>query len=146
MAIRSALNGIVPQDRIVTFDVPIPCAEIDPKNTWRARVAEKVRESFLEGLNPDIVYVLSLFEGLADDTVTSIASDLPTAAVLYDLIPLLRPEEHLIGASRQDWYHRKLCSLQKAVLLTAISESSRKEAVQHKIITADSIVDRKSVV
>jgi glycosyltransferase involved in cell wall biosynthesis len=144
LAIRSAFSGVLQQDHIVAFNVPTPCAELDPRNDWRARVSEKVRERFLEELNPDVVYVSSLFEGLGNNSVTSIESfarNLPTAAVLYDLIPLLRPEEYLPDARRAEWYNRKLESFRKADLLTAISESSRQEAVQHAQIPADSIVN-----
>src|SRR5215469_6786122 len=45
--LRATFDGVVPQKRIVLFDVPTPCAEMDPANEWRARVAEKVREKFL---------------------------------------------------------------------------------------------------
>src|SRR3974377_346611 len=48
--IRAAYAGLLPPERIVLFDVPTPCAEIDPRNDWRARAAERVRESFLESL------------------------------------------------------------------------------------------------
>jgi glycosyltransferase involved in cell wall biosynthesis len=142
--IRSAFDGLIPQDRIVVFSVPAPCAEMVPANDWRARAAERVREGFLEGLNPDMVFVPSLFEGWCDDSVTSIgcfAGDLPTAAVVYDLIPLLRPDQYLPDARRKGWYERKLRALRRADLLTAISESSRREAVERANIPEDRVVN-----
>jgi glycosyltransferase involved in cell wall biosynthesis len=140
--IRSDFQGIVPQHQIVTYGVPHPCAEMEERNDWRARAAEKVRESFLEGLDPDVVYVLSLFDGWCDDSVTSIGSfacSLPTAAVLYDLIPLIRPNEYLPDTRRREWYARKLRSLQSAQLLTAISEWSIREAVERANVPEDRI-------
>jgi hypothetical protein len=142
--IRSAFDGLLPQDRIVVCSVARPCAEIEPGNEWRARAAEKLRESFLEGLNPDLVFLSSLFEGWCDDSVTSIASfarGFPTAAVLYDLIPLLRPDQYLPEARQKAWYDQKLRGLQAADLLTAISESSRREAVEHAHIPAERVVN-----
>src|SRR3974390_2808288 len=51
--IRADFDALIPQERIVVYGVPGPCAEMEPGNEWRARAAEKIRESFLEGLNPD---------------------------------------------------------------------------------------------
>jgi glycosyltransferase involved in cell wall biosynthesis len=132
--LRATFDRVVPQERIAVFDVPTPCAEMDPANEWRARVAERVREKFLADLKPDLVFLPSLFEGWCDDSVTSVGSfahDLPTAVVLYDLIPLLRPDEYLPDPRRKAWYQRKLTSLQSAAILTAISKSSRREAIEH---------------
>ena len=142
--IRAGFEGLIPQDRIVMYGVPSPCAEIEPANDWRARAAEKIRESFLEGLNPDIVFVPSLFEGWTDDSVTSIGSfarSIPTAAVLYDLIPMLRQDQYLPDARRRAWYDRKLRSLRAAELLTAISESSRREALECARIPEERVVN-----
>ncbi|HZD33518.1 MAG TPA: glycosyltransferase family 1 protein, partial [Candidatus Angelobacter sp.] len=142
--IRAAFDGLIPPDHIVVYGVPSPCTEMDPGNEWRARAAEKVREGFLEGLKPDLVFLPSLFEGWCDDSVTSIGSfarNLPTAAVLYDLIPLLRPGEDLPDPRHRAWYERKLRGLRTAELLTAISESSRAEAIEHAGIPESRVVN-----
>jgi len=93
---------------------------------------ELVRESFLASLKPDIVHVSSLFEGLTDDVLTSIGSFdsmLPTAVTLYDLIPLVHRQHYLADAMVESWYERKLGDLRRAQLWLAISESSRREAI-----------------
>jgi glycosyltransferase involved in cell wall biosynthesis len=46
--------------------------EESPGNDERREVAELLREAFLTSLRPDVIHVCSLFEGYADDAVTSI--------------------------------------------------------------------------
>jgi len=131
-AIRTDFAQTAPQSRVAVFDIPGPTAEHDAGNAWRARAAELVREQFLAGLQPDIVHVSSLFEGYVDDAVCSVGvadHTLPTAATLYDLIPLLRPETYLAQPGVRAYYLRKLQSLKRTNLLLAISESSRVEAI-----------------
>jgi glycosyltransferase involved in cell wall biosynthesis len=142
--LRVAFSGIIPQDRIVVYGVPTPCAEMNPANDWRARAAEQVRESFIQQLNPDLVFLPSLFEGWCDDSVTSVglfAKDATTAVVLYDLIPFLRPDECLPDPRQKEWYQRKLTSMRSASILAAISESSRREAIDHADFDDDRVVN-----
>lgn len=130
--IRLAFSGLVPSKRIRVFQVPLPVAEIEPENDWRARAAEKIREHFIAQLKPDVVFVSSLFEGLIDNAVTSVGSFTSgdrTAVTLYDLIPFMDQARYLPNAVHRDHYFRKLQSLKKARLLLAISESARQEAI-----------------
>ncbi len=132
--IRSAFDDILPQDNIRVWHAAGPVSQIDPKNTWRSKVAELTREAFLASLQPDIVCVMSLFEGLCDDVLTSIGSfgaAPPTAVILYDLIPLLYRHEYLSNPVAESWYEDKLQQLKKSDLLLAISESSRQEAIDY---------------
>lgn len=142
--VRSRFDGIVPQDRIRVFEAPGPVSEADKENVARARRAEILREHFLGSLNPDLVYVSSLFEGFYDDAVTSIAApanDHKTAVTLYDLIPLLAPDTLLYNTEVKNWYWRKIQSLRRADLLLAISESARREAIEHLGIPPDRVVN-----
>lgn len=144
MPIRQAFYGLVPSERISVFSIPGPVAELGPANTWRARAAELVREHALAELAPDFVHVASLFEGWADDVVTSIGaldSSIATAATLYDLIPLKHSKTHLRSPGHRDWYFRKLDSLKKANLLLAISDFSRCEAIAELGISPDRITN-----
>ena len=136
-AIRQAFDGLVPQSRIHTFVTPVPAGEVDPRNTWRVHAAERVRLHYLASLQPDVVHVASLFEGLGDNVTVSVPPDrarFDTAVTLYDLIPLMRKERYLADPNVAAWYHRKLASMKNAELLLAISGSAREEG------------DRKSVV
>lgn len=132
--IRAALDGLVPPENIIVWQSPGPVHAADPANEARRYAAELVRESVLASVSPDYVLVTSVFEGLGDDIVTSIGqltSAVPTAAVLYDLIPLIHREKYLNNAVLEAWYENKLGHFRNANLLLAISESSRREAVTY---------------
>lgn len=130
--LRHAFAGLIPPERIRVFSIPLHTAEVDPANAWRARASEKIREQFLQQLNPDVIHVPSLFEGYGDDAVVSVGAFTPgnkTAVTLHDLIPLLDQQAYLPNSIIRDYYFRKIESLKKAGLLLAISESSRMEAI-----------------
>lgn len=131
--IRAAFDGLLPQEQIRVWDGMGPTREVDPSNHQRREVSERIREAFIESLQPDLVLITSLFEGLGDDTVTSVGvfdKKTPTAVILYDLIPLISPDKHFLSSKlHQDFYQRKINSLRNSHLLLAISESARQEAL-----------------
>ncbi|MGR4872142.1 glycosyltransferase [Variovorax sp. LARHSF232] len=97
------------------------------------RANEKLYEAFLASLQPDVVLIASLFEGLSDAAVTSIGAfaRLRTATVLYDLIPLINARPYLDNATVREWYLRKVAALRRADMWFAISESSRQEGIRY---------------
>ena len=126
-------SSLLPRQRIRSFHIPTPVAEIDAANAWRTRAAEIMREHFLADLAPDLVHVSSLFEGIGHDAATSVGQvgmGVPTAVTLYDLIPLLNPKSYLVDDRARAWYLRKAQSLKRADLLLAISTSSACEAIE----------------
>jgi len=132
--LRVEFEGLVPPQNIRVWRALNRVAECDPSNAARRRAAELLRECFLASLAPDFVIVTSLFEGFADDAVTSIgrlSMSVPTAVVLYDLIPHLYPDPYLLNTGLRSWYHGKLAHLRRANLILAISESSRQEGIDH---------------
>lgn len=132
--IRATFAGLLPPDAIRVWDCPVPVASAEPANDWRRQSAELLRESFLASLAPDIVLVTSLFEGLGDDAVTSVgrlSANVPTAVILYDLIPLIRRHPYLDNPVVEAWYENKIGHLRRADLLLAISASSRQEGIDH---------------
>ncbi|SDY56270.1 Glycosyltransferase involved in cell wall bisynthesis [Variovorax sp. YR634] len=148
-----ALNGCFPEaiDEIRTnFD-----GLVDPKNmrVWYAapqstsangrQAQEKIYEAFLASLQPDVVHVGSLFEGLGDASVTSVGSfaAMPTAVTLYDLIPLIHPHPYLDNTSVRAWYMKKITALQRADMWFAISESSRQEGITQLALDPDRCVN-----
>ena len=132
--IRSVFEGLLPQENIRVWYAPGPTFEADSRNALACRVAELLRESFLKSLNPDLVLVSSLFEGLGDNAVTSIGllnQRMLTVVILYDLIPLLSPDDNFRNNPiHKGFYSRKIKSLQRSNCLLAISESARQEALQ----------------
>jgi|SRR5450830_156152 len=148
-ALRKSFDGLLPQTRIHTFDVPAPIAEYDKANAWRIRAAEQLREHFLASLKPDVVHVASLFEGLGDNAVASVAHGtgrFDTAVTLYDLIPLQAKEKYLAEPHVANWYYRKLQGLKNAELLLAISGYTADEAVSVLQLPQDRVVNISSAV
>jgi glycosyltransferase involved in cell wall biosynthesis/ADP-heptose:LPS heptosyltransferase len=144
-SIRADFDGVLAPGDIRVWHAPGPVSEIDPANRARREAAERIREAFLLDLQPDVVLMTSLFEGLGDDAVTSAgvwADSIPTAVVLYDLIPLISPDIHFrTNPVHQGWYAAKLEALRRCRLLLAISESSRQEALSALEIGADDVVN-----
>lgn len=147
--VRQAFAGLLPPERIKVFSVPAAISGHDPANAWRCRAAEQIREDFIARLQPDVVHVSSLFEGLTDDAVTSIGTlrgGFLSAVTAYDLIPLLRKDIYLQDSSVRQWYYRKLQMLKNADLLLAISESARQEALFALQLTPSRAVNISSAV
>jgi len=142
--IRRAFAGIIPAERLRVFDIPKPVAECVPGNVWRTMAAEKIREHFIQKLQPDAVLVTSLFEGYVDDAATSVGAfygGARTAVILYDLIPLLNPGDYLANPAQRQYYHRKIESVKNAGLLLSISDHSRREAIEALEVEPRCVVD-----
>ncbi|MCQ2031178.1 glycosyltransferase [Stutzerimonas zhaodongensis] len=132
--IRAKFEKLIPQGNIRIWNAVVPMAHIDAANDWRRQAGEVVREVFLSSLNPDVVVVSSLFEGLFDDAVTSIKklnNKFVTATLLYDLIPLIQPKPYLENPLIEAWYLEKIEYLRRADIWLGISESSKKEGLQY---------------
>lgn len=146
--LRYLLKSRVPEDQIIAFDVPANCAWGSEKNRWRRQVAELIREQFIRFIEPDVIHISSLFEGLFnEDAVTSVSrlnSKTLTVVTLYDLIPLLSPEMYLVTEQHRQGYFDKVNSLRKADLLLSISEYSRQEAIEHLGIAPEKIINISS--
>lgn len=133
LEIREDFSQWIDPQRIHVFHAPQPAAGLHPENGWRIRAAEQLREGVLQALQPDIVHISSLFEGVDDDVVTSVwhpALSGKTSITLHDLIPLMQADHYLRDPRMQAWYYRKLQSLKNTGLLLAVSEYSRREGIE----------------
>lgn len=140
-SIRQSFDGLVPNEKIIVWRTPALTSEFDRQAIAQRLAVEAAREAFLASLNPDFVHVSSLFE-THDNCITSIGHVDPrpkTAVTLYDLIPLVHKETYLSDDNARWWYMRKIEQLKKADLLFAISEHSRKEAIEHLSISESSV-------
>ena len=89
---------------------PGKLAANDPGNSMRRKVAEMMRSAIINSLQPDVVYIPSLFEGFLDDAVVTVNNKNPTyytVVTLYDLIPLLNAKEYLHGNSLFQSFYQK---------------------------------------
>lgn len=146
--LRHRFQDLVPRQNIHVWHGVMPVAELDNNNRWRLRASELIREQAIRALAPDMVHVSSLFEGLVDDAVTSIAGKEASlsAVTLYDLIPLINAKPYLENPQVRAWYFRKIQSLKCADLLLAISESSRQEGLAHLHFPEEKIVNISSAI
>lgn len=143
--LRIAFDELLPPENIRVWYSPGPVCECEPENKWRHEVAQRIREAFLASLRPDVVHITSLFEGFADEAVTSIGifdRQCPTAVTLYDLIPLLNPDTYLKHSPAYGQYYlRKVEDLKLASQWLAISESSAIEGREALALPTDAVVN-----
>lgn len=142
--IRTVFSPFLPQKNIQVWHAPDPVDYVYNDNCWRRQTAELAYESFISNLRPSVVVISSLFEGYGDNAVTSIGllnKSVPTASILYDLIPLINPDQYLTDPIKAKWYEEKLQYLRCADLLLSISESSRLEAIRYLEFAPEKIVN-----
>jgi glycosyltransferase involved in cell wall biosynthesis len=146
--VRNELSSAIPQSKIITFEsIGRVGAHASAPSSFRTRAAELCREHFIAQMRPDVVYVASLFEGLAEDVVSSVANlqtDHGTAVTLYDLIPLVHQEMYLTNEISRTHYMSKLGQLTRADILLAISEFSRDQGRQLLHYPSDRIINMSS--
>ncbi len=132
--IRAAFDGLMPQDHIRVWQAPGQVCDNVPSNATRREVAEIIREGFLASLKPDVVHISSLFEGHIDDAVTSVGrfdKRTPVSVSLYELSPLLNPEQYLEPSPiYAQHYRRKIENLKSAAICLAISDSAVQDGVR----------------
>jgi glycosyltransferase involved in cell wall biosynthesis len=131
-AIRASFAGLLPQERIVLFEPPAPCSDLDPQFEIRTQAADILREHFIARLRPDVVLVTSLFESYVEHAVVSVGRLIDparTAVILYDLIPFLNPATYLTSPLVRTLYMAKIDALKRAGLLLSISDYARAEAI-----------------
>jgi glycosyltransferase involved in cell wall biosynthesis len=133
----------LPRKNIRVWNVPQPTAAIGDANELRRRSAELIREAYLSELDPDVILITSLFEGLVDDSVLSVGkiTNTPTAVVIYDLIPYINRKIYLKNQVTEIWYEQKVNEIKRADLLLSISESSRQEALKYLAFEDSSVVN-----
>ncbi|MCO2636663.1 glycosyltransferase family 4 protein, partial [Pseudomonas aeruginosa] len=149
-AIRAEFDGLLPQENIRVWHAIGPVEEVSDDNITRREIAELSWEAFLASLQPDVVHVGSLFEGVTGYGVSSIGQfdrATPVSVTLHDLIPLVHAKRYLEPhpvTSRH--YYRKIGYLQKAALLLANSEFSRQEGVEYLDYPAERIIAVSSAI
>lgn len=145
--IKQIFYSLLPEHNIIIFNSAGPVDELLEDNLWRTQIAELMRENFINNLNPDVILISSLIEGACDNTVTSVGrlySNIPSAVILYDLIPFIDPEKYIGHAPSAKWYYQKIDSLKRADVLLGISASAKIEAVEHLDVNLKNVVNISS--
>lgn len=134
LPIRAEFQDILPRENILVWQGVGPTRECNPDNASNRKVSEYLREAAILRMQPDVLLLTSLFEGFGDEAIVSVGlldTHTPTVSILYDLIPLISPDEDFrTNPIHIGYYRRKLNSLKQCSALLAISQSARDEAVQ----------------
>ncbi|EMW7065765.1 glycosyltransferase family 1 protein, partial [Salmonella enterica] len=96
--VKKAYHDILADEEMFIFSAAGPTAYCNTDNHGRSKAALAARDIAIANINPDIVYVISFFEGYCDSYIVSIPVDnVPwkTVCVCHDLIPLLNSEHYL---------------------------------------------------
>lgn len=141
--LRGQFDGLLPPDQVTTWRALVPTAFIEPSNFFRMHASEALRAEKLRSLQPDVVHVASLFEGLADDVIATVPVKAGYASVvtLYDLIPLANKDVYLADPRVHRWYMEKVSYLHRAQTLMGISQFSCDEASQLLGISAERLTN-----
>lgn len=141
--VAATLSDAIAKEAIVTFAGVGPVAELEKDNHWRRHASELLYQDFIEQLKPDVLLLGSVMEGASDNSIAAFPAPAERSykvfSVLYDLIPLLNPAEHLRSESQKQWYQRRLDLLTSSDGLLAISESARQEAIVHAKVDEDRV-------
>ncbi len=142
--IRASFDGILPQSNIRVWYAPGEPERFSSEEGSLRETAQIIREYYLRSLDPDVVLLTSMFEGLGDDAVITVGEhvrDLRTAAIFYDFTPLILPDEHFkTEVMHRRWYRHRISQLRRCDLLLAISESSGSEAIGQLSYPSDQVV------
>ncbi|KAA0072047.1 glycosyltransferase family 1 protein [Rhodanobacter sp. T12-5] len=140
--IRDDIDILIPQDRILVWEGVDHVAAINKESRFRRHAATMLRERFISTLHPDVVHIASLFEGLAENIVSSVPNSPGSplhAITLYDLIPLASKASYLGDARISDWYHERISHLMRADMLLGISKYTCDEAGELLDIPAEKV-------
>jgi glycosyltransferase involved in cell wall biosynthesis len=118
--------------RLSGYAAPAMPASRGGSDGARAASQALVRHHWMS-LGPDVIHVAHVFEGF--DGLAVIPEQMPEApglvrsATLYDLIPLRFADRYLTEPSRRAWYERQCELLRNCDCLLAISEATRRDAI-----------------
>lgn len=133
--IRSEFGPVIGFENVFCWYPGAAFSIKNEKDSWKVKIAEKIRECAIIAHQPDVVFIPSMFEGFDDNLICSLGEtpySVPTFTTLHDLIPLIWSESYLSpNPIYEAFYFKRLGYLEKSNYLFAISESAASEAVKH---------------
>lgn len=148
-SVKQAYQDILSEEEMFVFSAATPTAYCNIDNHPRAQAAVAARDIAIANIAPDIVFVISFFEGHGDNYTVSVPGDAvpwKTVCVCHDLIPLLNKERYLGDPNFREFYMGKLEAYQRSDAIFAISESAANEIVEYTAIPREKIVNISSAV
>lgn len=132
--LHAQFEGLLPPEAIHVMSLPGAIAEYDSGASVRACAAEKLREAYIEALNPDVVHVFSMMEGWGSNVASSIgvyAGNYTSLVTVYDFIPLVLRNDYLHDEAMAKHYMRKIGMMEKADHYFAISYFTKTEILKY---------------
>ena len=146
------LEKLIAKENIYTFYTQGDTREFFEENYTKGEAAKLTKEYAVSLINPDIFFIMSLFEGLYESVTTSVGEIFPakrTVVILYDLIPLAESKKYLTDPTVNKHYLSKVFYLIQSGKLLSISQFSKEEATdllkipQEQIVNISSAIDPK---
>lgn len=130
--LREQFLPFLPKSDIIVWHGLANSGFVPAENAFRRRASEVLRREALRALTPDVVHVASVFEGVADDVVSTLSRSDPfiNVVTLYDLIPLVHRQTYLTDPGVRSWYLGRLEQFRVAHQMLGISQFSCDEAVE----------------
>jgi glycosyltransferase involved in cell wall biosynthesis len=138
--IRAAFRDLLSPENARVWYAPGPTCDCQPGNEWRRKVAERIRESFLSSLQPDLVFVPSFFEGYDNCGVTSVglfAQNLMTV-VAIDRLGII--DSGSASQSQSIFALRKIECLKRADLLLAMHPLTEDDACRTLGVSEERVI------
>lgn len=142
--IRESFRDIIPAENFRIWRPTSLCGSFESPDPGRRQAGELIRESVIASLHPDAVLLMSLFEGLDESICTSISrhiTEIPTAAILYDIIPYLYKDKYLENKLVESWYENKLDDLRRSDIILSISDCTKADAIKYLKIDGNKITN-----
>lgn len=140
----SYCSKLVPNKNIHIWHGISPTRGDDLQNTERRKISEILRETYIEKLNPDVLFLTTYFEGFCDDSIFSVPSKrkYKIYSTCHDLIPLIQTKIYLDPHHVfKKFYMDQVANYKKIDRFLAVSESSKKELIQCMNIPEQHIVN-----
>jgi len=129
-------NSLLPKGHFLQFTVDENVSyQQDPTRQNLQKVLQN-RESVIEIINPDIVHISDPFGGFltTDNSIQHFPNfdgQIHTVCTLYDLIPYMYPHLYLVDDNYKQFYLNRLDKIQNCTQMLAISDYTRKEALEN---------------
>lgn len=108
----------------------------------RMIAAEAFISSFIESIEPDVLFSPNLQEGLHDRAVTCFAAGarrFVQIATLHDMVPMHLEDEYLSDPGTRRWYIRKVLDAKRCDRIVTVSENSKSEIIRFVGLDASKI-------
>lgn len=142
-SLRRTFRGLIAQCNIRVWRQSLEFSAISKESHARMRMAILMREAFILGMRPDIVFSTNLQEGLFESAPTGV-KELGEAycacTTMHDVIPLSAPQTYLADPKNREWYLEKVEGVRRSDIVLTVSEYSRREILTRVGVDANKVV------